>query len=134
MDDDRYFDPVSRAWAAAGAVTEEQRRRATAPSPSPTEQRLSDTEWGRALETRIMSVIEQRLAAEREHVLALLAEVVAGEPGQAHEGFAEDLRQLRAAIGEVSRSLAAFAEADRRSKEAAAVVDLPALPLRRALN
>jgi hypothetical protein len=116
-----HHDPVRRSatW----------RDEKTSP-PAPTERRLSDTEWGRALKGEIMGAIEERLLLERERNSAILAEVIAGEPGQAPDGLANDLADLRSAVADVSRSLAAFAAADRASKEA---IDLPALP-RRAMN
>jgi hypothetical protein len=102
------------------------------PEPSaPTERRLSDTEWGRALKGEILAALEERLLIERERTSAILAEVIAGESGEAPAGLAKDLAELLSAISEVSRSLATSAEADRRAREA---IDLPNPLPRRAMN
>jgi hypothetical protein len=117
-----HFDPVQRNanWR-------------NAPEPVAGDHRPTDAVWIGRLRAEIMGEVETRLTAERERNAAVLVELVAGgELGEAPKGLAEDLRQLREAVAEVSRSLAAFAAADRASKEAA-VVDLPALP-RRSMN
>jgi hypothetical protein len=57
----RHFDPVSRAWAKAGATSEEARWRATAPAPSPAP---GPTDAER--EARLFARLEERLLEERE--------------------------------------------------------------------
>jgi hypothetical protein len=99
----RYFDPVNRAWAAAGATSEEQRRRATAPEPSPVPG-ATDAEREAALWARI----EVRLLEEREVWRAVIGEVIGemvrsegDERTRDFRRLSQQLADLREAVGDL---------------------------------
>jgi hypothetical protein len=117
-----HFDPVQRN---ANWRNETQ--------PATTTDRLSDSAWAMQLEARLRGEFERRLAEEREHVLALLTELIADEPAAAHSGLAKDLAELRSAVADVAKSLNIWREAERRAAQSREPIDLPQLP-RRAMN
>jgi hypothetical protein len=97
-----HCDPVRRSWAATG-------RREPEPQPAA---RISDTQWAAGLEARLEAKLEARLVDERERVSALLVELVATEPGQAHMGLTQQVGELQTAVKDCLKSLGELRSAE----------------------